>query len=83
MANGSGRFGASAAARRSGPRLPRLLAALALVALAGCNEFDSAHVAQVCLRSAMKAGEPFGNQREREQTEAQLRHYCQTAAEGR
>lgn len=55
----------------------------ALAALAGCDEFSSAHVAQVCLRSAMKAGEPFGNQREREQTEAQLRHYCQTAAEGR
>ena len=82
MGDGSGCFG-SGTATRARPHVARWVAALALVALAGCNEFNSAHVAQVCLRSAMKAGEPFGNQREREETEAQLRHYCQAAAEGR
>ena len=84
MVDGPGHRGQRGAPSRGRLRAARMLAATtALLALAACDEFSTAHVAQVCLRSAMKAAEPFGNQRERERTEAQLRQYCQAAAEGR
>lgn len=69
----------------NGPPGPRTLVALlaAAAALAGCDEFSTQHVADTCVRSALKAGEPYGNDRERQQTEAQLRQYCRAAAEGR
>ena len=54
---------------------------LLLLALAGCDQFSADRVAQTCVREAMKAGEPYGNEAERQRTEAQLRQYCKAAAE--
>lgn len=87
MFNGSGGHGAAvvpggALAAGPGARWLALLALLTIVA-AGCDQFSTERVAETCLRSAMKAGEPFGNERERQETEAQLRHYCQLAAQGK
>ena len=53
--------------------------ALAL-SLTGCGPFGTASIAESCVTSAMKAAEPFGNARERAETEIQLRHYCRIAA---
>ncbi|HKB54286.1 MAG TPA: hypothetical protein VKD22_09810 [Ramlibacter sp.] len=86
MVNGPG--GATAAllmrprdGARPAARVWPALAMLLLLALAGCDQFSADRVAQTCVREAMKAGEPYGNEAERQRTEAQLRQYCKAAAE--
>jgi hypothetical protein len=50
------------------------------MALAGCGPFSASATADSCVISAMKAAEPFGNAKERAETETQLRHFCKLAA---
>lgn len=51
-----------------------------LLLLAACDQFSADGVAQTCLRSAMKHGEPYGSDGERRKNEEQLREYCRAAA---
>lgn len=51
-----------------------------LLALAACNPFGETATVDTCVVAAMKHGEPYGNAKERTDTEAQLRHYCAIAA---
>jgi hypothetical protein len=57
-----------------------LAVASALLALAACDQFDTEKIADVCVASALKNGEPFGNPKERAQAEEQFRQYCAAAA---
>ena len=54
--------------------------AFALLAVAACDQFSAAATVETCVLSAMKHGEPYGNDKERTDTESQLRHYCALAA---
>ena len=54
--------------------------ASALLTIAGCDQFSAAATVETCVVSAMKQGEPYGNDKERTDTESQLRHYCALAA---
>ena len=87
MVNGPGRAAALLARSRCrvrpAARVWPALAMLVLLAVAGCDQFSADRVAQTCVREAMKAGEPYGNEAERQRTEAQLRQYCKAAAEAR
>lgn len=56
-----------------------LVVASALVALAGCDQFDSEKLVDACVASAMRHGEPFGNARERSESQTQFRQYCAAA----
>jgi hypothetical protein len=77
---------ATAPARRlSSPPRDRRLAPLFLVVstplpLTACDQFDRARVVDTCVLSAMKHAEPFGNAKERAESEAQFRPYCAMAA---
>jgi hypothetical protein len=51
-----------------------------LLALAACDQFDRENVVDTCVVSALKHGEPFGNAKERAESEAQFREYCTKAA---
>lgn len=84
MLNGTGGAAAVVTARAR-PAAAHWLPALALLALvaAGCDQFSSERVSETCVRSALKDGEPYGNDRERQQTEAQLRQYCKAAAQAK
>jgi nicotinamidase-related amidase len=57
-----------------------VLIASVLLALTACDRFDAASVIETCVVSAMKHGEPYGNPKERAESEAQFRHYCAKAA---
>ena len=59
------------------------LIAASLLSLAACDQFNAARVAETCVTASMKHGEPFGNARERADSEAQFRHYCAAAAQRR
>ena len=61
------------------PGAAELLVVLAL-AVVGCDQFQPDRVAETCVASAMRSAEPFGTAKERAQTEAQLRYFCQKAA---
>jgi hypothetical protein len=67
------------------PAAAGLRAAVAgvLLVLAACDQFSTERVDDTCLRTAMKAGEPYGNDGERHKTEEQLRQYCRSAAQGK
>lgn len=69
-------------AKATGRRRARssFILASTLLALAACDPFSTTATVETCVRSAMKDGEPFGSAKERADTEAQLRHYCATAA---
>jgi hypothetical protein len=56
---------------------------LVLLGLAACDQFDTDRIAESCVTSAMKNGEPFGNAAERAEALAQLRQYCVAAARRR
>jgi hypothetical protein len=56
------------------------LVGMLLMALSACNQFDSDKIAETCVASAMKHAEPFGNAKERAETQAQLKEYCARAA---
>lgn len=76
---------ATAPARLSSPPRDRRLAPLFLVVstllpLTACDQFDRAKVVESCVLSAMKHAEPFGNAKERAESEAQFRQYCAMAA---
>lgn len=65
----------------TGRRLaPSFLIVSTLLALAACDQFSNTAMIETCVRSAMKHGEPFGNAKERAESEAQFRHYCAIAA---
>jgi outer membrane PBP1 activator LpoA protein len=84
MLNGTG--GAAAVVTAwARPACARWLPVLALLALAaaGCDQFSSERVAETCVRSALKDGEPYGSDVERRQAQEQLQRYCRAAAEGR
>ncbi|HWI82201.1 hypothetical protein [Ramlibacter sp.] len=68
---------------RSGRPLLAALAIGSVAALSACDQFDDTAVASRCVASAMKSAEPFGNDQERRETEAQLRRFCLVAARGR
>ena len=51
-----------------------------LLALTACDQFDNDKIVETCVASAMKDGEPFGNAKERAESEEQFRQYCATAA---
>lgn len=84
MLNGTG-GGAAVVMARARPAGARWLPVLALLALAaaGCDQFSSERVAETCVLSALKDGEPYGSDRERQETEAQLRQYCRAAAQAK
>jgi hypothetical protein len=63
-------------------RAGALASLLLVLVLAGCDQFSTEGVANRCVRSAMKAGEPYGNDVERHRAEEQFREYCRKAAEG-
>jgi hypothetical protein len=67
------------------PTITRALAIAWLVAstlssLAACDQFDTRKIVETCVTRSMKQGEPFGNPKERAESEAQFRHYCAKAA---
>lgn len=69
------------------PTITRALAIAWLVAstlssLVACDQFDARKTAETCVTASMKHGEPFGNPKERADSEAQFRHYCAKAAAG-
>ena len=68
----------SAAAGRACARA--ILTGLLLLALSACDHFDTERIAESCVASAMKHGEPYGNAKERAETQAQLKEYCAKAA---
>jgi hypothetical protein len=51
-----------------------------LLALSACNPFGATAAVETCVVAAMRHGEPYGNEKERTETEAQLRHFCGVAA---
>lgn len=57
-----------------------LCLAATLLSLNACNPFDTASVTETCVAASMKHGEPFGNAKERAQSEEQFRQYCAAAA---
>jgi hypothetical protein len=65
--------------KRGEPGAAELLVVLALCTV-GCDQFQPDQVAETCVASAMKNGEPYGNARERAIAEAQLRYFCLKAA---
>ena len=58
---------------------PILIAAI-LLALSACDQFDDDKIVETCVAASMKQGEPFGNAKERAQSEEQFRQYCAAAA---
>jgi hypothetical protein len=71
----------------SGAAARRTCASIALIglllAVAACDQFNSEKIAESCVASAMKSGEPYGNAKERAQALAQLKEYCARAAAGK
>lgn len=63
--------------------VPLALALGAVLAIAACDQFSTEGVARICVREALKDGEPYGNDAERRRAEEQLRQYCRAAAQGR
>jgi hypothetical protein len=51
-----------------------------LLGLSACDQFDTEKIAESCVTSAIKHGEPYGNAKERADAEAQLKEYCARAA---
>jgi hypothetical protein len=51
-----------------------------LLGLSACDQFDTEKIAESCVTSAIKHGEPYGNAKERANAEAQLKEYCARAA---
>jgi hypothetical protein len=67
------------------PTINRALAIAWLVAstlslVAACDQFDTRKTVETCVTRSMKQGEPFGNPKERAESEVQFRHYCAKAA---
>lgn len=60
-----------------------LLAAVSLLSLAACDSFDTAGIVETCVTASMKHGEPFGNAKEKAESQAQFRQYCEAAANRR
>ena len=59
------------------------LVASTLSSLAACDQFDTEKIVGTCVAASMKHGEPFGNPKERAESEAQFRQYCAAAAASR
>ncbi len=68
-------------AGRQGRRLvPWAVIVSTLLALTACDQFDTEKIVETCIVSAMKHAEPFGDAKERAESEAQFREYCAKAA---
>ena len=64
----------------NGPRRHGMLLLPAVLALAACHQFGTQDMVDTCVRNAMKENAPFGSDKERADTRAQLQEFCEKAA---
>lgn len=64
-------------------RWEAMLLLSALFALAACDQFGTQGMVETCVRNAMKETGPFASDKERSDTEAQLKDSCTKAAAAR